>query len=152
MRRFASLGIVALLTAFMLAPASANHLVDLARCEGTAGPHVSPPSIGGGCTAFFTINPGGGVFLIPHAGPGFTGSLRVQASNPTEGCAIDTFYVLGRRVFSTVNGRPYPGDTLTCELSAGEQKLSVLAGVPMIGPLGFALGRFDGVAAAEGEH
>jgi hypothetical protein len=147
MRRIC-LGIVALVIALMPIPASANHLVDLARCEGVA----TLPRLSDSCEAFFTINPGGGVFLIPHAGPAFTGSLRVQVTNPTEGCAIDTFYILGRRAFSTVGGRPYPGDTLLCELSAGRQKLAVTAGVPMIGPIGFALGRFDGVAAAEGEH
>lgn len=148
MRRIISLATVALLIAFVPVPSSATHLVDLARCEGQSG----PPFFTDSCTDTFTISPGGGVFLIPHAGPAFTGSLRVQVTNPSEGCAIDTFYLLGRRIFSTVNGMRHSGDTLLCELSAGLQTLKVTAGVGMIGPVGFAVGRYDGVAAAEGEH
>ena len=145
MRRSICFAVVALLITIVPVPGSA--LTDLARCEGVAG----LPSLGGGCTDFFTLAVGGGVFLIPHAGPGFTGSLRVQVSNPTTGYAISTFYILGRRVFSTVNGTRYAGDTLLVELIAGTWKLSVVAGDSMFGnsPLpGVALGRFDGVAAA----
>jgi hypothetical protein len=147
MRRITCLATVALLIAFVPVPSSAA-LVDIARCDGRA----TLPSLGGSCFDDFTVSPGGGVFLIPHAGPAFTGSLRVQVTNPTAGYAISTFYILGRRVFSTVNGAPYPGDTLLAELSAGSWRLTVVAGDSMFGTgplLGFALGRFDGVAAAE---
>jgi hypothetical protein len=137
--------VVALLIAFVPVPGVA--LTDLARCEGVAG----VPSLEGSCTDTFSVAPGGGVFLIPHAGQGFTGSLRVMVSNPTAGYAISTFYILGRRVFSTVNGLRYSGDTLLVELSAGAWKLTVTAGVGMFGngqPRMVALGPFDGVAAA----
>jgi hypothetical protein len=143
-----SFAVVALLIAFVPVPGVAGGLTDIARCEGVAG----LPTLSGSCTDTFTLAVGGGVFLIPHAGPAFTGSLRVQVTNPTAGYAISSFFILGRRVFSTVNGVPYPGDTLLAELSAGSWLLTVTAGTGMFGngqPRWAALGRFDGVAAAE---